>query len=532
VDYIAIDGLTFTIAAGEQNITIPVDLIATNIVGVALQFTAVINDGTSEDTATGVRAKANAALFSISSSYTGEIVEGDSYTMTVTCDSDIQAGDITMYLESGELPGCDANCALAGRDYVAEEFIVTWTADGSGMVSAGAESTAFTVQTLVDPTSAVTQKFAVTAFEMSPATINYDNASYFNKELHIITVDAAPWVSNWNCPPPFKYLGEGQSELPMTFTTVDTVQYGFLLPVYQDLKGCFNPENQIALEVLPKAGDPLEIVDGVLFVDFKKFDPSSFNPFDYWLTVYATDTVTNDTSSFRATLKVALTNVQTIAEIQANVENRERSIGDYYVYQMRVPKTLIDYESCKRVEGSNKRLSVDPSCCTTQKVLGGDRELYPDGNSNVEILTCYVLPIVDFYFYELIFDVQAKAPGKSTACVGSTVTDPVGQCFELYSFGVQSMNMIPDQYVAMDGQAWSINLPIVISGEREYRYTLEFVHDEGVSVATAGEASFDEITVSGSTSGAFQVSVISRAIAQVDHSATKGRTFWVYVFSF
>lgn len=187
----------------------------------------------------------------------------------------------------------------------------------------------------------------------------------------------------------------------------------------------------------------------------------------------------------------------------------------------------------KKVIGSNNRLSNEPNCCTTQNILGANRDTYPDGVSNVGIVTCYVLPVRDYYFYDLMYYVNAVRPGKSTACVGASVTDEDAQCFELFTYGVQTVNWIPDQYVVLEENgAWELSLPITVDGVRSHDYTLEFLTGDGVTATSDG---FQAFTLTGSTVGQFQVNVISHAVAASDESATKatkGRTFWVYVFQF
>jgi len=433
-----------------------------------------------------------------------------------------------MVLETDSAPGCTSHCALSGIDYVDEKFVVEWTST-NGTISQGVESNAFTVHTIVDPATAYDLSFAVRVRSIAPHDLGYAPASYFTKDITIQTTTGAPQVTNWNCPPPFKYTSEGVSSVGMTFTSVDTVEYGFIFPVYALLKGCFVSDMGFTMEALPKQGTPLEIVDDFLFINYRHFEAFTI---PYYFTVSATDVVTNETSSFRVNIDLALTEVQTLAQLQGNLEQRQRSVGDYFVYQIEVPKSVINYDTCKKVIGSNRRLSGDPQCCTAQMVLGGDRVEYPEGNFNIDILTCYILPVKNPYQYDLIFDVRAASPGKSTACVGDTVVDPAAQCFELFSFGIQTVNLIPDQYVAKPtGGNWTSTVPVVINGVRTNAYSID-VYADGVEASTVNLDGEHQLVMTGTTAGMFQVNVITRSLSDNSHAGTKGRTFWVYVFEF
>jgi len=529
--YLPVDD-TFVIPDKEVFIMVPVKLLSNKaIVTPDLMFNVTITSSAAVVTvgsALGMRAREGSATLALTTTTAINIEEGDSYTMTVTCFSTIQADAVQMVLETDGAEGCTSHCALAGIDYVDEVFMVEWTAQ-DGLIRNGSKSTNFTVQTIIDPATAHSLAFAVRVTSITAGNLSFSSDSYFNKNITIDTTTGAPHVTNWNCPPPFKFVSEGKSTVGLTFTTLDTVEFGFILPVYALLAGCFVSDHEFTLASLPKSGSAMEISDDVLYIDYRTF--TNFGA-KFFFTVSATDMVTNETSSFQVDILLAITEVQTLEQIQSNLAQRQRSVGDYYVYQIQVPKSVINYDTCKKVIGLNKRLSGDPPCCTVQQVLGGDRDDYPDGNSAAEILTCYVLPIMDVYDYDLIFDVRATSPGKSTACVGDTVVDPIAQCFELFAYGVQTVNWIPDQYVAKPTNGdWTSTIPVVINGVRTNAYDID-VYADGIESQVNFVDGHHELVMTGTTAGMFQVTVVTHALGDDANAGTKGRTFWVYVFDF
>lgn len=525
LDYTLVNTI-FTIPPGSQFHVVEVQLLLRSDVTPDLTFAVAINNVSS---AQGLALRQGAALFKIAEAGAVVLTEGESYVMEVECSSKIQVPGVQMNLESGSAPDCERDCALGSIDYVYAQYLVEWVATAEGFVVTGARSNNFTVQTVVNPTTMSTLTFAVHAVSIEPATIHYDAASYFTKNITIVAKSTPPRVTNWNCPPPFKYKGP-RSELTMYLqkTNVATQKYGKILPVVQNLNGCFSSQNSVTYTAYANdASKPMTVTNGVLHCDFKAEGKGRI------LYISATDTKTNATSTFETTLKLIVARSKDIAALQATIGERERSVFDLYTYQLSVPKSYITYDDCKRVDGINRVILAGyPDCCTTQKVLGGNRTTYPAGVSNVEIVFCYLLPVKSHYTFDLVFNVKAIRPGKSTVCVGQAVTNPVNQCFELFSYGVQTVNWIPNQYVstALNG-TWALSLPITVSGMRTDKYTLEFMTSENVT-ATGEQDSWSMVNMVGTTAGMFQVTVLSRALAGGAISSTKGVTFWVFAFNF
>lgn len=302
--------------------------------------------------------------------------------------------------------------------------------------------------------------------------------------------------------------------------------------------GCFHSTNPMTYSMMPVRGTEFQMKENntMAVINQNSILSTPENPFDannFYFTVYATDTVTNKTSSFIASTyydPLSLSVFETVPGLNADLQKRQRTVLDYFGYQMRVPSQFITYESCRRVIGLDLALVNGNECCTMQQVLGDTS----DGDPAFKIVTCYIMPVVSLQTYDILFDVQAIAPGKTLACIGDTLINAEQQCMELFSYGIPVMNMIPDQYVAIGaGGTWELSLPVVINAERDYSYTLEFVTSSNIT-ASAPETGFGQINLSGASEGVYQVNVIARAVLESGglNPITKGQSFWVYVFNF